>query len=207
MESFEKENAYFNGLKNLCALYDKVRLAIVLTESLDEEHKMYIAPINQMRCALDHVFTGISNVANEEKSTYELKEVQEHLTRAGYDALELLTIILGNQIVKSLRKYDTDVISSVFPIYYQQIKPQLIECKKQISILRTEKTVNSEKSFLAYFEQIQKMIEFNKAVVNMIPSLDEFSAKRRKEICRKWLWGIIATIIGGIIVWLITTHF
>lgn len=137
-ESKERDLCFFNQLKELSTLYGKVKLAVILTETLDKEHKMYIAPINQLRCALDHVFVGI-NQTNDEQTAYELKEVKEHLTRAGYDALELLTTIIGEQIIDSLHKYDTETLSTVFPDYYKKIKPKLSNCQNVVAKLRTEK--------------------------------------------------------------------
>lgn len=43
----------FNKLEELFSLYDKVRQSVILLENFNEEQKMYIAPINQLRSALD----------------------------------------------------------------------------------------------------------------------------------------------------------
>ena len=40
----------FNKLEELFSLYDKVRQSVILLENFNEEQKMYIAPINQLRC-------------------------------------------------------------------------------------------------------------------------------------------------------------
>ncbi len=105
----------YDSLAELYDLYDKVRQAIILVENFDQERKMYIAPINQLRSALDHIFKAVSSAKDEEHSAYELKEAKEHLDRAGYDALELLAANLGMNIIEKVSQYDNKALTSVFP--------------------------------------------------------------------------------------------
>lgn len=69
----------FDKLEELFSLYEKVRQAVVLSENFNKERKIHIAPINQMRCALDHIFKAINSVDKIETCDYELKEAKEHL--------------------------------------------------------------------------------------------------------------------------------
>lgn len=113
----------FNKLEELFSLYDKVRQSVILLENFNEEQKMYIAPINQLRSALDHIFKAINICDDFEQCEYELIEAKEHLDRAGYDSLELL----------------------------------------------------------AYFDQISILINIDKKVDTMIPSLEEYEKKKKKN--------------------------
>ena len=72
----------FDKLEELFFLYEKVRQAVVLSENFNKERKIHIAPINQMRSALDHIFKAINSVDKIETCDYELKEAKEHLDRA-----------------------------------------------------------------------------------------------------------------------------
>ena len=108
----------YDSLAELYDLYDKVRQAIILVENFDQERKMYIAPINQLRSALDHIFKAVSSAKDEEHSAYELKEAKEHLDRAGYDALELLAANLGMNIIEKVSQYDNKALTAVFPEYF-----------------------------------------------------------------------------------------
>ena len=63
----------FDKLEELFSLYEKVRQAIVLSENFNKERKMHIAPINQMRSTLDHIFKAINSVDKIETCDYELK--------------------------------------------------------------------------------------------------------------------------------------
>ena len=113
----------FNKLEELFSLYDKVRQSVILLENFNEEQKMYIAPINQLRSALDHIFKAINICDDFEQCEYELREAKEHLDRAGYDTMELLAANIGITIVEKLKRYDTKTITEVFPYYFTTIKP------------------------------------------------------------------------------------
>ena len=116
-----KSNCY-DSLEELYDLYDKVRYAVILVENFDKERKMYIAPINQLRSALDHMFKAVHYAKNQEQSAYEIKEAKEHLDRAGYDALELLAGNLGTTIIEKVSQYDNKTLTSVFSDYFTKIK-------------------------------------------------------------------------------------
>lgn len=193
----------FNKLEELFSLYDKVRRAVILLENFNEEQKMYIAPINQLRSALDHIFKAINICDDIEKCEYELKEAKEHLDRAGYDTMELLAANIGITIVEKLKRYDTKTITEVFPYYFTTIKPQLTDIKGIVASLRSEKKIDSDKSFSAYFDQISILINIDKKVDTMIPSLAEYEKKKKNERLKTWVISILSSIISGLLVGII----
>lgn len=197
------KSSFYESLEKLYDLYDKVRYAIILVENFGKERKMYIAPINQLRSTLDHIFKAVKCAENKEESAYELKEAKEHLDRAGYDALELLAAYLGMDIVEKVAQYDNETLMAVFPDYFTIIKPQITDIQNKVAILRSEKKINSEISFSAYFDQVSELIEMNKHVDVMIPSLEEFKRKNKKSQrikCLLWIASTVATaLISGII--------
>ncbi len=193
----------FNKLEELFPLYDKVRQAVILLENFNEERKMYIAPINQLRSALDHLFKAINICDNFEQCEYELREAKEHLDRAGYDTMELLAANIGITIVEKLKKYDTKTITEVFPYYFTTIKPQLTDIKGIVASLRSNKKIDSDKSFSAYFDHIYVLINIDKKVDTMIPSLEEYEKKKKKERLKTWVISILSSIISGLLVGII----
>ncbi len=193
----------FDKLEELFSLYEKVRQAVVLSENFNKERKIHIAPINQMRSALDHIFKAINSVDKIETCDYELKEAKEHLDRAGYDAFELLAANISISIVEKLNKYNTKTITEVFPYYFTDIKPKLTDIKNIVAMLRSDKKIDSEKSFSAYFDQISILINIDKKVDTIIPSLDEFEKKKKKEKFKTWIISIVSSIISGLSVGLI----
>ncbi len=169
---------------------------------------MYIAPINQLRSALDHIFKAVNS---EEQSEYELKEAKEHLDRAGYDALELLAANLGEQIIKKLNGYSANTIATIFPTYYSEIKPKLTDIKQVVAHLRTEKKISAEKTFSAYFDQITELIDMDKTIDRFIPSLAEYEQKvsneQKKKDRRQVYINIVIAVVSASIPLLLTWIF
>jgi hypothetical protein len=193
----------FNKLEELFSLYDKVRQSVILLENFNEEQKMYIAPINQLRSALDHIFKAINICDDFEQCEYELREAKEHLDRAGYDTMELLAANIGITIVEKLKRYDTRTITEVFPYYFTTIKPQLTDIKGIVASLRSNKKIDSDKSFSTYFDQIYILINIDKKIDTMIPSLEEYEKKKKKERLKTWIISILSSIISGLLVGII----
>ena len=193
----------FNKLEELFSLYDKVRQSVILLENFNEEQKMYIAPINQLRSALDHIFKAINICDDFEQCEYELREAKEHLDRAGYDTMELLAANIGITIVEKLKRYDTKTITEVFPYYFTTIKPQLTDIKGIVASLRSNKKIDSDKSFSTYFDQIYILINIDKKVDTVIPSLEEYEKKKKKERLKTWIISILSSIISGLLVGII----
>lgn len=193
----------FNKLEELFSLYDKVRQSVILLENFNEEQKMYIAPINQLRSALDHIFKAINICDDFEQCEYELREAKEHLYRAGYDTMELLAANIGITIVEKLKRYDTKTITEVFPYYFTTIKPQLTDIKGIVASLRSNKKIDSDKSFSTYFDQIYILINIDKKVDTVIPSLEEYEKKKKKERLKTWIISILSSVISGLLVGII----
>jgi hypothetical protein len=193
----------FNKLEELFSLYDKVRQSVILLENFNEEQKMYIAPINQLRSALDHIFKAINICDDFEQCEYELREAKEHLDRAGYDTMELLAANIGITIVEKLKRYDTKTITEVFPYYFTTIKPQLTDIKGIVASLRSNKKIDSDKSFSTYFDQIYILINIDKKIDTMIPSLEEYEKKKKKERLKTWIISILSSVISGLLVGII----
>jgi hypothetical protein len=190
------EKKLYDKLNELCFLYEKVKLSIILLENFDEKREMYIAPMNQLRSTLDHIFKAVSIAPKTIDSDYELKEAREHLERAGYDALELLAGSLGTSIINKLRPYDTKTLTSVYPEYFTSIKPKITGIQQSVAERRMERKIDSDKSFLAYFAEIVELVDINKSVDRMIPSLQEYCDKNGKEKRKDYFWKIVIGLIS-----------
>ena len=182
MKDTEYKKGCFESILKLSDLYNRVNRAIKSAEVFDEERKTNIAPINQLRSSLDHIFKAVSFADDEQQCDYEIKEAKEHLERAGYDALEILAGIVGTKIVESLSMYSTRTITVIYPKYFTVIKPKLTEIRHSVSVLRSEKKIESEKSFSDYLDQIEELVDIDKEVNCMIPSLQEFQDREQKEL-------------------------
>lgn len=183
MSSQSKAELFFARTQELNALYEKVKTCIIYAENFDPKEELYVAPINQLRSSLDHIMKAAAHIDEME---YELNEAREHLDRAGYDAFEILASNLGKDIIEKLKPYPTHVITTVFPKYYESIKPKLIEIRANLAEIRKrKKSVSDDKGidvpFGAYYQQVQLLIDFNKVIETHIPALDEYYTKWKNE--------------------------
>jgi len=216
------EEGFYNKLKELYPLYERVKKAILLVENFDEKQEMYVAPINELRNALDHIFKAVNIASKIESCDTELKEAKVHMERAGYDALELLAGSLGTSVIKKLEPYNTEALTNVFSEYYTDIRPKITEIRESIANRRMERKTDSEKSFFDYFNEIAELVQINTAVDRRIPSLQEYSDKKviekqeqqheemkknKKERIWNYLWGpligFVSASIIAILSWLL----
>lgn len=215
--------AFLDKIKDLFPLYDRVKKCIIYAEEFDPKYEFYIAPMNELRSCLDHIFKA---AAHPEDQVYELNEAREHLDRAGYDAFELLSVDLQQSMIKKLSDYQTDILTEVFPKYYSEIRPKLIEIRANIAEIRKRKKYSqngSNEAFSSYFDQISILMDYNKEVEYKIPALEEFKQKRIREDYEKQLKekqirikerifnavivGICSAVASGILVYFVTSYF
>ena len=104
-----------------------------------------------------------------------------HIERAGADALDLLAGSLGISSMTALQEYDTETITAVFPEYFKDIKPKIVEIRQNIAARRTERKINGDEPFLDYLNKIEELTDITKTVNRMIPSLQEYSNRRERE--------------------------
>jgi len=209
-----KQEEYYSKLKSLHSLYENVKYAIILAETLDDDRNMYIAPMNELRSALDHIFKSVVAVDDGEKCDYQLKEAKEHMGRAGCDALELLAGNLGSSVIRKLYPYSTKALLEVFPEYYSEVRPKLTAIQTNIAGHRQHGKTDSAKSFDEYFTEIKELIEINAVVDKMIPALQEISdrmekddqeqnRKKKKELLFGSFIGFISAALIALLTWLL----
>jgi len=189
----------------LYELYIAVKSAIICAENFDPQREFYLAPLNQLRSTLDHFFKA---AVSENNMEYELKEAKEHMNRAGYDALEILAGNVGNSIQEKMRPYNANAIAKIFPDYYKSFVPKIMEIKINIAEIRMRPKDDSEKSFLNYLGDIKVLLDIDKQVTSMIPSLVSYCKKRgrkeRVDMLLRIVSPILGVIIGAILTWLLS---
>jgi len=216
-------NGFLDKIKELYPLYDRVKKCIIYAEEFDPKHEFFLAPMNELRSSLDHIFKAAEH---DDDLDYEINEVKEHLDRAGYDAFELLSINLQDSITKKLFDYSTDTLSQVFPEYYHEIRPKLVEIRSSIAEIRKRKKYSkngSNEAFGSYFDHVSILMKYNQQVENIIPALEEFKQKKLKEEFEKEMLerkirikerifnaviiGIGSAVASGILVYFLTSYF
>jgi len=163
-------------------LYKQVKRIIVTSENFDPKGEFYVAPVTEIRNTLDHFFRGLEF---PERAEWELNEAKEHLYRAGYDTYEILTTNLGTVIANGIDEFEADSVRVIFPAYYDEIRPQLIQIQRELADVRAGKKIDphtSNKSFDEYWETtnylIDKCAELEKAKNQLI---EYETNKRNKE--------------------------
>src|SRR5688572_11625691 len=134
-------NTFIDKLNELKELYVEVKEVIILAENFDDAHEVYLSPLNELRNSFDHIMRCL---IYPDKLDNEFDEAKEHLYRAGYDAYEVLAINVADAIIKKVEKYNAEVISTVFPTYYTDIRPQLIDIQVDLGDARAHKRLNPD---------------------------------------------------------------
>lgn len=191
--------------KELAPLYLRVKKVIIQAENFDPLKYTYIAPINELRNTLDHVMKGaLCNNSTDLKDDF--VEAKVHLHRAGYDVYEIFASNLGLGIVKSVEKYSSEVISRVFPQYFTDIQPIIIEVQKELSDVRSKKNIDGNghiDSFEVYEKNIDNLIDIYKTIQSYIPILERES----KRSYFKSIGSHTTDIIIGVIIAIIAAFF
>ena len=173
----EKKELFYDSMLQLNDLYNEVKSAIIYAEAFDPKREFYLAPQNQLRNALDHLFKAVES---EKSVKEEAEKVREHLNRAGYDALEVLSGNVGGNIQEKMMPYQIGVISEIFPDYYRVLRPEITNIKSKITKLRTG-PMGSKGTFSDYQGYIEALLDINSKVESMIPSLEDYSRREREE--------------------------
>ncbi len=193
-------------------LYPKVKELILYGEENDPENRTHLQTINELRNAMDHlmrVFAYKFGFKPDESQDYATKHIDKafgHVYRAGYDALDWVSITLRERIVNELNGISHEAIAKIFPEYYREIKPELERASEEISKLRSGKDVaghdahsNSFNNFEQYVAIIGKLRDYLDKVLNIKPSLIEYDEERKKSEQKSRLFSLLKVIIGTII--------
>jgi len=194
------EVLFYRKLSSIRELYEKVKYAIILSENFDPEQEYYVACSNQLRSALDHIFKAIG--CDERTMNYEMKEAEEHLDRAGYDAYEVLASNMCLNISHRMKKYSVSTISHIFPEYFRDIRPAISAIKVEIGKLRKDKKTDIDLPFGKYVQNINELIEFDELVDKMIPAMEEYHTSEKRKIWIHWIITLliaVASLIAGLL--------
>ena len=169
---------FFEKFGELTTLYSEIKRIIIIAENLNDRQAVNLTSINELRNSFDHLMRIIEY---PDKLESEFSEAREHLYRAGFDTLELLAINQGEKISNLVENYSADILSLVFPKYYIEIHPKLIEIKADLADARSHKRLNPEtgtKSFEHYKTSVLSLINLEKQTAMAIPAI-EAEVRRR----------------------------
>jgi hypothetical protein len=200
-----EKDKFMDQMESIRPLYTEIKKIIALAENLNDGKEAYIGPINELRNCLDHLMRSLEY---PDRIDHEFNEAKEHLYRAGYDMYEVLASNLGTKIIDDLRPFDSTTISRIFPQYYQVIKPDLLNIKKELADIRVHKKIDptsNNKSFSPYLDRVAQLIEYSQTTTANIPDLIIEKEKERKAKKKRSREYIALRIVLGIFVLAVST--
>lgn len=206
-------------LKNITILYRIVKEVVIHAEEVEVEADPQV--INELRHALDHLMRVTAYkfniiIGSEFEDDYvkrNLDKAYGHIYRAGYDTLDLLCLILRGDIAAEVEQFPLETINNVFPAYYNEINTSVEGITKEIITVRVNKDVGRDnfENFMHYVELTKRLIEHKETVLNKLNPMIKYTEKRNEERTREkittFALGVLVAIIGGIIVWLLSSMF
>jgi hypothetical protein len=133
--------AFKSELTDINSLYKKVKEVLILAENIDG--KILVAPLNELRNALDHIMrlttTFLENPDSIPATSKEFPKIKEHFLRAGYDGYELMALTLIDNIQSSgIVEFDQSEILQFYPTYTKD-KTTILGIKKRLQEIRANK--------------------------------------------------------------------
>jgi hypothetical protein len=192
-------------IREVCILFFKTKALMLKAEEIDNNNGTFLQPTLELKAAFDHVMRAFarehgvtkSDSSNGTYADHQLDKSMGHIYRAYFDTADWISINFREQTSDMLEPYDNSDITAVFPAYFTDIKPRLIDYETGISNLRNQKDIAGESDTL--FDQYEALLglmcEDMKSVSRMIPSLEEYSMRRkrkersdlRKEFVMNWI--------------------
>lgn len=207
-------------IKELVDWYERTKEIVIIAESLDVDNAVFPQPMHELRYCLDHFIRAI--VFEEQNESIEVVKkaiysAKGHLQRAYSDSIEWIFISVKDEYIRILKNYTTDEISTAFPKYYNEIRPNIEKISELINSYkvakRSEKNdimnqVNGVSNEFINQNLAQILQEYLQILHNHEPSLAEVKKRNRRaakfdKVIFPVITGLVAAIISGIVVALI----
>jgi hypothetical protein len=160
-------------------------------EEFNPEREFYIASLNELRDALDHIFRAFDPTINPEENAEEnIKKAQDHLERAGIDAGLLFAASTYKGILRKIeKKFSNSAIRAALPEYYSKMLPAIEEIQMKLADARV-----NNRGFTEIWQQTTALTLICNECQKAIPSLKKYD--RKYKYGKLW-WMILAAICGS----------
>jgi len=209
MEFFDDAEA--DAIKKIAKLYNYNKNLMLYAEELTDE--TFLPPINEIRDANDHIMRVFATVfgfgepdgeSGHEYIKSNLNAAFSHVYRATYEHLDYIKVYQYGAIQTNLANILPETLTAVFPEYYREIKPRLVDAIDKIPDYRNGKNIGDPN--LSQVEAYMDIIETTKAdykkIVDMLDSLNEYQVKQNrkdwKERILYVLLGVIIAVLGAV---------
>lgn len=177
------DSHFLSEFDRIIELYFKAKELIITVEQMEDERKIYVALINELRNAFDHVVRAATKFPPE--CSVEFTEARSHLSRAAYDAIEIRATNSILKISDDISVYDRSDVSTVIPKYFSEYRPMAEEAKQRLAKHRTNKQndpLDLDVSVLnEYLGEVVKLEQIHRNCLAAIPDLERMKAERTKR--------------------------
>jgi len=191
---------FLKSFEKIFKKYEIVRNALILPGKISEYNKVHLAPLNEFRNALFHIFKSLENNKNIE---YEHNAALVHYTRAQYDAFEIFINENVLYINTAFNDYDCETVNDIFCKYYDEILPKINELKYSLTVERTQRRKDTEKATELIFDKFEMVADFVSEIDEHKKLLPEETKKRKRKKSVFFLKGSLLALLTGIAVGLI----
>lgn len=219
----EQQLAALSG--RIVALYAEVKKHVIASEKLSPGARVSVPALNELRNAFDHYMRatavwrhGLKPVQGAEQDPFKyceknLQKALGHIYRAGYDALDVITLNRIRQIEKYADSYSVSTLHAVISDYATRVRRPFEEGVRQCDGAKQGKDVEPDKTeqHLTFFAEYRASILKLDSVLEVLHAHDkdmaavEDEARQQYRKQRDWaLWGIVATVITAIVAIVIT---
>ena len=158
--------------RRLTSLYFKVKDYVIASEKADEEQRLSVTALNELRNAFDHdmrvkaVLYGngvqrseLASLTPFEYCRINIDKALGHVYRAGYDALDIISLSLISEI-RDLNPHTRRAIwIQVFPDYTNEIRKPLNQATDICEAAKAAKDVESADTFPVQFARYEQAID------------------------------------------------
>jgi len=178
---------------------------ILYCEEIDELQKTDPRFLNELKMGFDHFMRVLAvdfkiKQGSDEYVKENLNSCFNHIYRAGYEALDWVSMILRSNIYAEIRDFSNESITAIIPEYYKEIKPDVEDLHKKIAGFRSEKDVGHRNigGFMEYAVRVDTLRKYHVDILKKKPALVEYDKKLNSE--KRWEFVkqfIILFVIGG----------
>jgi hypothetical protein len=173
-------------LEDLTRLYNLTKYILFYAEELKAES--FIPPMNEFKDAFDHlmrVYTVKFELVRKDDDyvAANLDASFRHVYRATFELLDYIRIYQKEVIITKLENISREALSSVFPEYYKDIRPDIERIINDIPVYKCEKdigdpTINCVEE---YFNTAKKLDFYSHRIDEMLPGLIEYNKTKKRE--------------------------
>lgn len=182
--------------RELVQLYFKVKRYIIDSEKASAGSKLSMPAINELRSALDHdmrtqsVLHGFpaptdGGLSEMEYCETNISKAMGHVFRAGYDALDVISLSIAEDVLKTRDTFSRTALVTVFPNYSDEIRLPFEAATEICGEAKARKDVEADgsgqKHFARYEQAIEDLKKIREKFYARLPELNDVEKERLTE--------------------------